>query len=73
MILVDAAPGDGPRRHTQPDEEVFVTLAGEATVIADEQEAHVGSGDIVIVPPDMVHSFMSTGSLPPQQIDTTSA
>ena len=51
IIFVDAAPGEGPSLHTHPYEEIFITLEGEANVVANDQELGIGPGDIVIVPP----------------------
>jgi mannose-6-phosphate isomerase-like protein (cupin superfamily) len=69
IIFVDAAPGEGPSPHRHPYEEIFLTLEGEAIVVANDQELHVGPGDIVIVPPHAAHSFRNSGSLPLRQID----
>ena len=69
VIFVDAPPGDGPSLHRHPYEEIFITLEGEATVVANEQELHVGPGDIVIVPPNTAHAFTNSGSVQLRQID----
>jgi mannose-6-phosphate isomerase-like protein (cupin superfamily) len=69
VIFLDAAPGEGPSLHRHPYEEIFITLEGEATVVADDQEFRVGSGDIVIVPPHTAHAFTNSGSTPLRQID----
>jgi len=69
IIFVDAPPGDGPSLHKHPYEEIFITLEGEGTVVANERELHVGPGDIVIVPPGTAHAFTNSGSDPLRQID----
>jgi mannose-6-phosphate isomerase-like protein (cupin superfamily) len=69
VIFVDAAPGDGPSLHRHPYEEVFITLEGEASIVANDQELHVGPGDVVIVPPHTAHAFRNSGSVPLRQID----
>lgn len=69
VIFVDAPPGRGPGLHKHPYEEVFVTLEGTATVLADGEEIQVGPGDIVIVPPHTPHAFTSTGEGQLRQID----
>jgi mannose-6-phosphate isomerase-like protein (cupin superfamily) len=69
IIFVDAPPGGGPSLHRHPYEEIFITLEGEATVVANEQELHVGPGDIVIVPRHTAHAFTNSGSVPLRQID----
>jgi len=69
VIFVDAAPGDGPSLHKHPYEEIFITLEGEATVVANEQQLHVVAGDILIVPAHTAHAFTNSGSVPLRQID----
>jgi mannose-6-phosphate isomerase-like protein (cupin superfamily) len=69
IIFVDAAPGEGPRLHKHPYEEIFITLSGEATFVVDDQELQVGPDDIVIVPPHTAHRFTNSGAVPLRQID----
>lgn len=69
IIFVDAPPGGGPSLHKHPYEEVFITLEGEATFIADGEKVPVRPGNIVIVPPDTPHSFTNSGDGPLRQID----
>ena len=69
IIFVDAAPGEGPKLHRHAYEEIFITLEGEATVVAGDQEVHVEPGDILIVPPHTAHAFTNSGSVRLRQID----
>jgi mannose-6-phosphate isomerase-like protein (cupin superfamily) len=69
LIFVDAAPGEGPALHRHPYEEVFVTIEGEATVVAGDEEIRVGAGDVVIVPADTAHAFTNSGAGRLRQID----
>ena len=69
ILFVDAAPGQGPRLHRHPYEEVFITLEGEASFVADGEETQVRAGDVVIVPPTMPHSFRNSGEGRLRQID----
>jgi mannose-6-phosphate isomerase-like protein (cupin superfamily) len=69
IIFVDAEPGQGPGLHKHPYEEIFVTLEGEAMVVANGRELHVAAGDVVIVPPHTPHGFTNSGSVPLRQID----
>jgi mannose-6-phosphate isomerase-like protein (cupin superfamily) len=69
IIFVDAPPGAGPSLHKHPYEEVFITLQGEATVVAAEEEIQVRAGDVVIVPADTPHAFTNSGDEPLRQID----
>jgi mannose-6-phosphate isomerase-like protein (cupin superfamily) len=69
VIFVDAPPGGGPSLHKHPYEEVFITLEGEASFVAGDQELQAGAGDVVIVPADTAHAFTNTGSGRLRQID----
>jgi mannose-6-phosphate isomerase-like protein (cupin superfamily) len=69
IIFVDAAPGEGPSLHKHTYEEIFITLEGEATVVADGRELHVAAGDILVVPPNIPHAFTNSGSTRLRQID----
>ncbi len=69
IIFVDAQPGEGPRLHRHPYEEIFITLDGEAVFVANEQELRTRPGDVVIVPPHTPHAFTSSGTVPLRQID----
>jgi mannose-6-phosphate isomerase-like protein (cupin superfamily) len=69
IIFVDAEPGQGPSLHRHPYEEIFITLEGEARVVANEQELDVAAGDVLIVPPHTPHAFTNSGSGRLRQID----
>ena len=69
VIFVDAPPGGGPKLHKHPYEEVFITLEGEVTLLADGREIVARAGEIVIVPPDTPHAFTNSGSGRLRQID----
>ena len=61
LILVHSAPGAGPAVHTHPYAEVFVIHEGEATFVLGDARRVVGSGHVVIGPPDIPHGFTNTG------------
>ena len=61
MFLLDAPPGSGPQPHRHPYPEVFVIHAGSAVFRLGEDDVHAGTGDIVIAPTGVVHSFTATG------------
>jgi quercetin dioxygenase-like cupin family protein len=69
VIFVDAAPGEGPRLHRHPYEEIFIVLEGQSrfTVGADTVEAR--AGQIVIVWPGVPHAFVNSGEGRLRQID----
>ncbi|SDB48215.1 cupin domain-containing protein [Bauldia litoralis] len=61
IFLVDAAPGDGPVLHVHPYSETWVLHAGRARMLVDGKEILAEAGDIVVVPPDTPHRFISLG------------
>ena len=69
VIAVDAAPGQGPRVHRHPYEEVFVVLEGEATFTLGEEERIVRAGDVVVAPPGVAHRFVNSGRSRLRQVD----
>jgi len=73
VIVVDAAPGGGPRLHRHPYEEVFVVLEGEATFTLGDQQRVARAGDVVVAPPGVAHTFRNTGSGTLRQVDVHAA
>ena len=69
FLLVDAAPGAGPRLHRHPYQEIFIVQDGEATFRLGDEELVVTAGDIVVVPTGQAHAFRNSGSGPLRQID----
>lgn len=69
LIFIDLEPGDGPRLHRHPYEEIFIVLEGQAkyTVGSDTTEAH--AGQVLIVRPGVPHKFVNSGSGRLRQID----
>jgi quercetin dioxygenase-like cupin family protein len=61
IILVDAAPGNGPRLHRHAYEEVFVVQTGAATFAVDGAKVAAGPGDVLVVPPGTPHGFVNSG------------
>ena len=69
VIFVDAEPGRGPRLHKHPYAELFFVLEGEGTFSDGGDERVVGPGEVVIVPPEHPHAFVSSGDGHLRQID----
>lgn len=69
LILVDMRPGEGPRLHSHPYEEVFVVQEGEATFTVGSNTLAVTAGQIVIVPPHVPHKFVNSGTTRLRQLD----
>ena len=61
VLVADLAPGDGPRLHRHPYEEVFVVHEGRATFTAGEETLDAEVGQVVVVPAGTPHKFINTG------------
>ncbi|HEX6478066.1 MAG TPA: cupin domain-containing protein [Ktedonobacteraceae bacterium] len=61
LHLTDLAPGQGPRLHRHPYEEVFVVYEGQATFTVGDTTLEVTAGQIVVVPAGMPHKFVNSG------------
>ena len=69
FILVDVPPGNGPRLHKHPYEEVFIIQEGTATFTIGSTTLEAKAGQIAIVPAGVPHKFINTGDGPLRQID----
>jgi mannose-6-phosphate isomerase-like protein (cupin superfamily) len=69
VIVVDAAPGEGPRLHRHPYEEVFVVLAGEVTFVLGDERRVARAGETVVAPSGVPHRFTNTGAGRLRQVD----
>jgi len=56
VTLIGGANGANPHRHTR-SAELFFLLDGAAQFLSGDQVVTAGSGDLVVVPPGMVHAF----------------
>ncbi len=61
------APGEGPRLHRHPYEEVFVVHEGQATYTVGDTTLEVTAGQIVLVPAGLPHKFVNSGEGPLRQ------
>jgi mannose-6-phosphate isomerase-like protein (cupin superfamily) len=61
------APGEGPRLHRHPYEEVFVVHEGQVTYTVGDTTLEVTAGQIVLVPAGMPHKFVNSGEGPLRQ------
>jgi mannose-6-phosphate isomerase-like protein (cupin superfamily) len=68
LLLIDAAPGRGPRLHRHAYEEIFILQEGRATFTAGDEEREARAGEIVVVPPSTPHRFVNSGNGPLRQI-----
>jgi quercetin dioxygenase-like cupin family protein len=58
ILFVDASPGEGPRLHKHPYEEVFIVQAGEATFTVGDETIDAAAGDILVAPAGAPHKFV---------------
>ncbi len=67
LHLTDLLPGEGPRLHCHPYEEVFVVHEGQATYTLGGTTLEVIAGQIVLVPAGTPHKFVNSGTGPLRQ------
>jgi mannose-6-phosphate isomerase-like protein (cupin superfamily) len=53
-------PGQGGPLHLHHGEEILRILSGEAVVQVGDEQRRCGPGDVVIIPADVVHGFLTT-------------
>jgi quercetin dioxygenase-like cupin family protein len=58
----EVVPGSGPGPHTHPYTEYFVLNEGQGQFHVGTTVFDAEAGDIVIVPPGVVHAFVNTGA-----------
>jgi quercetin dioxygenase-like cupin family protein len=61
FFLSHNQPGTGPGLHKHPYEETFIVQDVDVLFTLGEQELEAGPGDIIVVPPDTPHRFVSRG------------
>jgi mannose-6-phosphate isomerase-like protein (cupin superfamily) len=69
FFLVDSPPGSGAGLHKHPYEEVFVVQEGTATFTVGDSTIEVSGGQIVVVPAEVPHKFVNSGTGPLRQVD----
>jgi mannose-6-phosphate isomerase-like protein (cupin superfamily) len=62
FFLVDSAPGKGARLHVHPYDEVHVVHEGAALYTLGSEQMEVSGGQIVVIPPDTPHGFVTIGA-----------
>lgn len=69
FLWVDLPPGDGPKLHRHPYEEIFIILEGRATFTVGATMVEAAAGHVLIAPPNTPHKFVNSGHGPLRQID----
>ena len=73
FIWVDVAPGEGPKLHSHPYEEVFIVQEGQATYTVGTSTLEVTAGHVIIVPAEVPHKFINSGQGRLRQVDIHSS
>src|SRR5512140_3612352 len=61
---VEIAPGAPATPHELTHEEIFVILAGKASVRLGEERREAAAGDAIVVPPDTLFEISNGGEAP---------
>jgi mannose-6-phosphate isomerase-like protein (cupin superfamily) len=69
FIIVNAAPGEGVKLHSHPYAEIFIVQEGNAIFTIGDKTIKAESNQILIVPPNVPHKFINTGSDELRQVD----
>jgi len=55
LAFTTLEPGHTPNPHSHPHEQIVYVLAGEMRFVVGDEEAIVGPGDMLVVPPGVEH------------------
>ena len=69
FIWIDLPPGEGPRLHKHPYEEIFIVQEGRARYTVGAETIEAGVGQIIVVPPETPHKFVNIGAGQLKQVD----
>jgi len=69
FIIVEAKPGQGPRLHSHPYEEIFIVQEGQATYTVGDDTIEARAGQVLIAPAGVPHKFVNSGTGILRQID----
>ena len=50
--------------HKHPSHEVYIVYEGTGTVVVGDEEAEVGPGDVIEIPPDVLHTMRGKPGVP---------
>jgi mannose-6-phosphate isomerase-like protein (cupin superfamily) len=64
--VAEIMPNNGPEPHAHPYAEFFIIHAGRGRYYIGDATFEALAGDVVIVPPQVVHHFVNAGSEPLQ-------
>ena len=69
FIIVEAQPGQGPKLHSHPYEEIFIVQEGQATFTVGDATIEVAAGQVAIAPAGVPHKFVNSGTAVLRQVD----
>jgi quercetin dioxygenase-like cupin family protein len=69
FFISETPPGEGPRLHIHPYEEVFVVQEGVHTFTVGDAAVEATSGHIVVAPAGVPHRFVNSGTGRARHID----
>lgn len=69
FLIIEAHPGQGPKLHAHPYEEIFIILAGQATFTVGQEMIRADERQVIIVPAGVPHKFINSGHEVLRQID----
>jgi mannose-6-phosphate isomerase-like protein (cupin superfamily) len=61
VFLSHNRPNTGPELHKHPYEETFIVQEGDVLFTVGDEQIEAGPGDIVVVPANTPHKFLSRG------------
>ncbi|NDJ75100.1 MAG: cupin domain-containing protein [Chloroflexi bacterium] len=64
LRLIEVAPGGHTPRHSHPYEHENFVIEGQGRVLLGDEWYDLKSGDAVLVPGDMQHTYENTGDVP---------
>ena|SRR5579862_414909 len=64
LAFTTLAPGHAPNPHSHPHEQIVYVLSGRLRFVVGDEEAIVGAGHILVVPPGVEHWAETIGDEP---------
>ena len=64
MTYFEIQPDADPDPHTHEHEQLVYIIKGEVEFVVGEEVLHMKAGDLVVVPPNVLHSLKVIGSEP---------
>jgi quercetin dioxygenase-like cupin family protein len=64
LAFTTLEPGHVPNPHSHPHEQIVYVLSGELRFVVGDDEAIVGPGDMLVVPPGVEHYAETIGTEP---------